>query len=143
MSGPSNPLLKTVARQAGGWLSNYRLFPAFAAAPITAYVALAAAFLSFRADRRRSALLASSAAVAGVITTAGFSLFLFLLPSSSHPDQSLTIWDSSSSQMTLMIMLAAVVVFLPIVIAYTSWVYYVLRGSISEAAIERGEDYYY
>jgi cytochrome bd-type quinol oxidase subunit 2 len=80
---------------------------------------------------------------AAVIATAGFSLYPFLLPSSSNPDQSLTIWDSSSTQMTLMIMLAAVVVFLPIVIAYTGWVYYVLRGSVTEAAIERGDDYHY
>jgi cytochrome d ubiquinol oxidase subunit II len=62
---------------------------------------------------------------------------------SARPYSYHRIWDSSSTQMTLMIMLAAVVVFLPIVIAYTGWVYYVLRGSVTEAAIERGDDYHY
>jgi cytochrome d ubiquinol oxidase subunit II len=96
-----------------------------------------------RIGAQRTAFVASSAAVAGVIATAGFSLFPFLLPSSSHPDQSLTVWDSSSSQTTLTIMLAAVIVFLPIVLAYTSWVFYVLRGPVTEGAIERNEDYHY
>ena len=142
-AGPSNPLLKNVTREAGGWLSNYRRAPMIAAAPIVAYLGATIAALTLRLGALRSAFLASSAAVAGVIATAGFSLFPFLLPSSSHPDHSLVVWDSSSSQMTLTIMLAAVVVFLPIVLAYTSWVFYVLRGPVTEAAIERNEDYDY
>lgn len=142
-AGPSNPLLKTVARETGGWLSNYRRAPIVAAAPITAYLGALIAALAFRLGAQKSAFLASSFAVAGVIATAGFGLFPFLLPSSSHPDQSLTVWDSSSSQTTLTIMLAAVVVLLPIVLAYTSWVFYVLRGPVTEAAIERNEDYHY
>jgi cytochrome bd ubiquinol oxidase subunit II len=142
-AGPSNPLLKAVARETGGWLSNYRRAPVAVAAPIIAYLGALIAALAFRLGAPKSAFLASSAAVAGVIATAGFSLFPFLLPSSSHPDQSLTVWDSSSSQTTLTIMLAAVIVFLPIVLAYTSWVFYVLRGPVTEAAIERNEDYHY
>ena len=142
-AGPSNPLLKNVTREAGGWLSNYRQAPVSAAAPIVAYLGAMIAALTLRLGALRSAFLASSVAVAGVITTAGFSLFPFLLTSSSHPDQSLIVWDSSSSQMTLTIMLAAVVIFLPIVLAYTSWVFYVLRGPVTEAAIERNEDYHY
>ncbi len=70
-------------------------------------------------------------------------MFPFLLPSSTHPSQSLTVWDASSSKATLSLMLIAVIVFLPIVLAYTSWVYYVLRGAVTEAAIRRGDDYYY
>jgi len=70
-------------------------------------------------------------------------MFPFLLPSSTHPSQSLTIWDASSSKGTLSLMLFVVIVFLPIVLAYTSWVYYVLRGPVSEAAVRRGDDYYY
>ena len=93
--------------------------------------------------RRKLALLSSSVAVAGVIATAGFSLFPFLLPSSSHPDHSLTVWDASSSPTTLSLMLVAALFFLPIVLAYTGWVFHVLRGPVTEAAIERGDDYHY
>jgi cytochrome d ubiquinol oxidase subunit II len=142
-SGPSNPLLKSVTREAGAWLSNFRSTPVATAAPIVAYVAAIATALALRFGALKFSFLTSSAAVAGVVATAGFALFPFLLPSSSHPDQSLTVWDSSSSQMTLTLMLAAVVIFLPIIIAYTSWVFYVLRGAVTETAIERKEDYYY
>jgi cytochrome d ubiquinol oxidase subunit II len=142
-AGPSNPLAKTVTREAGVWLDNYRAYPWMIAAPAAAYVGALLAALAFALSGRMTALLFSSLSVAGVATMAGFSMFPFLLPSSSHPSQSLTVWDASSSQATLSLMLLAVIVFLPIVLAYTSWVYYVLRGAVSEAAIRRGDDYYY
>jgi len=53
------------------------------------------------------------------------------MPSSLDPNSSLTVWDASSSQHTLGIMLVVVVVFLPIVLAYTGWVYRVLRGRVT------------
>jgi len=71
-----------------------------------------------------------------VIATAGLSAFPFLLPSSLDPNASLTVWDSSSSRSTLLFMLIAVVVFLPIVLAYTAFVYRVLRGRVTMAYVE-------
>ncbi len=142
-AGPSNPLAKTVTREAGAWFDNYRAYRWMIAAPAAAYAGALVAALAFAFAARRIALLVSSLSVAGMVTMAGFSMFPFLLPSSSHPSQSLTVWDASSSKATLSLMLVAVIVFLPIVLAYTSWVYYVLRGAVSEAAIRRGDDYYY
>ncbi|WP_292528250.1 cytochrome d ubiquinol oxidase subunit II [Methylocystis sp.] len=142
-AGPSNPLAKTVTREAGAWLDNYRAYRWMIAAPAAAYAGALVAALAFAFAARRIALLASSLSVAGVAAMAGFSMFPFLLPSSTQPSQSLTVWDASSSKATLSLMLVAVIVFLPIVLAYTSWVYYVLRGAVSEAAIRRGDDYYY
>ncbi|MBG0799392.1 cytochrome d ubiquinol oxidase subunit II [Methylocystis sp. L43] len=142
-AGPSNPLAKTVTREAGAWLDNYRAYPWMIAAPALAYAGALVAALAFAFSAARIAFLASSLSVAGVATMAGFSMFPFLLPSSTHPSQSLTVWDASSSKATLSLMLIAVIVFLPIVLAYTSWVYYVLRGAVTEAAIRRGDDYYY
>jgi cytochrome d ubiquinol oxidase subunit II len=75
--------------------------------------------------------------VAGTILTAGIALFPFLMPSSTHPDQGLTVWDASSSRGTLFIMLLAVLVLLPVVLAYTAWVYHVLRGRITLEEIWR------
>ncbi len=142
-AGPSNPLWKSVGREAGGWLNTYRHTPSSLAAPIVAYLGALATAFALRKGSPKAALLCSSASVAGVITTAGFTLFPFLLPSSSHPDHSLTVWDASSSQTTLMLMLVAALFFLPIVLAYTGWVFHVLRGPVTEAAIERGDDYHY
>lgn len=55
-------------------------------------------------------------------------MFPFILPSSVDPRSSLTVWDSSSSHLTLFIMLVGAVIFMPIILAYTSWVYRVLWG---------------
>jgi cytochrome d ubiquinol oxidase subunit II len=131
--GPSNPLLKTVARVAGGWWQNYTLHPLFWLAPLTAYLGALIAV----AARKRPLLawVASALVPLGVIATAGLSLFPFLLASSSHPDMSLTVWDASSSKLTLEIMLGCVVIFLPIVLAYTGWAYRVMKGPVKGESI--------
>jgi cytochrome d ubiquinol oxidase subunit II len=59
------------------------------------------------------------------------------MPSSTHPAHGLTVWDASSSAYTLSVMLAAVVILLPVVLAYTAWVYRVLRGRITLEEIRR------
>jgi cytochrome d ubiquinol oxidase subunit II len=84
--------------------------------------------------------LCSALGVMAVIGTMGVSLFPFLLPSSSEPGSSLTVWDASSSQRTLWIMLLATAVLLPIVLAYTAWVYRVLRGRVTAAHVDSHPD---
>lgn len=138
--GASNPLRKSVEAVNGGWTLNFSVYRWMWSAPALAYLATVIAWLALRADRTALAFIASALAVSGVILTAGFSLFPFLLTSSSHAASSLTVWDSSSSRLTLFIMLIAVVVFLPIVLAYTAWVYRVLRGKITLAHVRSGAD---
>ena len=135
-AAPSNPLNKTVVVQAGAWLRNYHRYPSMMIVPALAYAGAILAFVLSLARLRLAAFLASGLAVAGVIATAGLSLFPFLLPSSLDPRSSLTVWDASSSRATLTIMLVATVIFLPIVIAYTGWVYRVMRGPVRAAEIE-------
>jgi cytochrome d ubiquinol oxidase subunit II len=139
-NGPSNPLAKTVAREAGAWRAAYEARPWTLAAPGLAYLGAIAAILASALAAPLASFIASSLATAGVIATAGFTLFPFLLPSSTNPSQSLTLWDASSSRLTLTLMLGAVVVFLPIVLAYTSWIFRVLRGPVTEEAIAADED---
>ncbi len=132
----SNPLGKTVARETGAWLDNYRLYPVSVLAPILGGVGalLAAVFLWMGAAR--TALLASALSLAGIIATVGVSMFPFILPSSLDPASSLTVWDASSSRATLMIMLVATILLLPIVLAYTAYVYRVLRGKVTMRGVE-------
>ena len=127
--GPSNPLLKTVQiTAAGGWMHNYTTMPATILAPAAGLLGALGAALLLRMRRGGLAFLASGASIAGIILTVGFALFPFLLPSSSQPGSSLTAWDASSSHLTLWVMLLATALLLPIVIAYTTWVYRVLKG---------------
>ncbi|WP_413993410.1 cytochrome d ubiquinol oxidase subunit II [Labrys okinawensis] len=129
--GPSNPLLKTVTRVSGGWLTNYGAMPWTIAAPLLAVVGALGAVLLLGVRQHILAFVASALGVAGTIATAGLSVFPFLLPSSLDPNASLTVWDASSSRLTLGIMLFATAIFLPIILVYTAWVYRVLRGRVT------------
>ncbi len=128
--GPTNPLLKTaeIGSVAGGWLRNYSSMPATVLAPIVGLLGSLASAVLLRARRGGLAFIASGASITGIILTVGFAIFPFLLPSSSQPGASLTVWDGSSSHLTLGIMLVATVIFLPIIVAYTTWVYRVMKG---------------
>ena len=136
-AGPSNPLGKTVVTQTGAWLMNYGAHPWMLAAPALGFAGAVAAFFLFRAARPVVTWLATSASVVGIVATAGVSMFPFLLPSSSSLSSSLTVWDASSSRLTLGVMLVAAVVFVPIVLAYTAWVFRVLRGHVTMEEITR------
>jgi cytochrome d ubiquinol oxidase subunit II len=130
-----NPLHKTVQTSSGAWLNNYTKFSWLFLIPTTVFVMTFFTVMFSRLNKPGLAFIASSVSVAGVILTAGFSMFPFLLPSSSDPNSSLTVWDASSSYMTLKVMFWATVIFLPIVIIYTNWVYRVLKGKITVETI--------
>ena len=78
----------------------------------------------------------------GIIGSAGLSLFPFVLPSSLDPNSSLTVWDASSSQLTLFIMLLVTLVFMPIILAYTAWVFTVMRGTVTTKSLGRNPNAY-
>lgn len=140
--GPSNPLMKTVAAEQGAWLLNYAAYPWMWIAPALGFLGALGAALLLKARGEVSALLCSSLSIFGIISTVGLSMFPFILPSSLDPQSSLTAWDTSSSHMTLFIMLVVTIIFLPIILAYTTWVYHVLWGKVDEGTIEHGDHSY-
>jgi cytochrome d ubiquinol oxidase subunit II len=139
-NGVANPLAKTVTKASGAWLDNYTQFRWMLAAPIGAFAG-ALGVLATASRRPLMTLFASGLAVVGVILTAGFSMFPFIMPSVSHPNSSLTIWDSVSSHRTLQLMFWVTVVFLPLIGMYTSWAYYKMRGTVSLTSLrdEQGQ----
>ncbi len=130
-----NPLMKTVAREPGAWLANYRQIPVLWLIPALAYVGAVAAILSARRGRTMTAFVASSLVCAAVILTAGVGLFPFVLPSSIEPSMSLTAWDAVSSRITLEVMLWVTLIFTPLMLAYTAWAYRVMGGKVTRAYI--------
>jgi cytochrome d ubiquinol oxidase subunit II len=141
--GPSNPLIKTVSRQPGQWFANYATHPWMILAPC---IGIAGPLLTlFLTKRRRSGLafIASALGIFGIIATAGVSMFPFLMPSNIAPMASLTVWDASSSQLTLFVMLLAALIFLPIILCYTAVVYAALRGTATASDIERNSSGFY
>ncbi len=143
-NGPSNPLAKHVVMAAGGLLTNYGRFPLAMLAPVVGFAGLIGALLLARGGRRpKLAFVLSSLGIAGIIATAGISAFPFLLPSSIAPGASMMVWDSSSSFITLAVMTGVTVVFLPIILIYTGWVYRVLRGPLSVEEIGKDSKAFY
>ena len=139
LNGQPNPLAKTVVKVPGAWLDNYGRFRWTLAAPLAAFAGAFGVVASAGLRRSSVTLVASAVAVAGVILTAGLSMFPFIMPSSSVPDSSLTAWDAVSSWRTLQIMFWVTVFFVPLIALYTSWVYAKLRGTITLETI-RSED---
>jgi cytochrome d ubiquinol oxidase subunit II len=135
--GVLTPLDKQVEVAAGAWLTKFKSNPVMMLAPASVYLGVLAAIFLCRAGRPGAGFVFSGISLAGVILTAGLTMFPFVMPSSTQPDHSLTLYDATSSHRTLMLMFGAVVLFLPIVLAYTSWVYRVMRGKVTEAQIEK------
>jgi cytochrome d ubiquinol oxidase subunit II len=142
-AGASNPLRATVLAQPGAWLGNFTRHGWMLAAPALGLAGAAAAWLGLRRRGSEIAALAGSAAAAiGIISTVGLSMFPIILPSSINPHSSLLVWNASSSQHTLLLMLVSTVVLLPIVLLYTAWVYRVLWGRVTSAAVATNPDFY-
>jgi len=134
-----NPLDKEVIRQPGAWLANYDKYPATILLPVLAYAGTLAAMLLAVNGATLAAFVSSSIAIVGVIGTAGVSLFPFVMPSSTDLRSGLTVWDSVSSQLTLNIMLWATLIFMPLIIIYTSWAYKVMAGKVTAAYIREND----
>jgi cytochrome d ubiquinol oxidase subunit II len=79
--------------------------------------------------------------VFGIISTVGVSMFPFILPSNIDPNSSLTVWNASSSHLTLFVMLIVTVVLLPIVLAYTAWAFRIMWGRVTTEEVTAGDHY--
>lgn len=132
----SNPLHKTVSTVSGGWMANYSTYPWMIMAPLLGLLAPLLVVLFSRKHNAGLTFVSSALSLAGIILTAGFSMFPFLLPSSRMPDVSLTVWDATSSHMTLSIMFWVALIFVPIVLLYTAWSFYSMRGRVSEQHVQ-------
>ncbi|HIV78650.1 MAG TPA: cytochrome d ubiquinol oxidase subunit II [Candidatus Sphingomonas excrementigallinarum] len=140
--GPSNPLHMTAERAGGAWLANYVTYPWMTALPVLGFVGASLALVGIRGGRESIAFAGSSLAATGIIATVGCSMFPFILPSSIDAHSSLTVWNASSTQKTLGIMLFVTIVFLPIVLAYTAWAYRVMFGRVTAEAVRTNPDFY-
>ena len=141
--GPSNPLLKTVAQVRGHWFANFAVHKWMILAPAIAIVGPLLTFMFTITRRAGLAFIASALGIFGIIATAGVSMFPFLMPSDIMPQASLTVWDATSSQLTLFVMLLATLILLPIVLAYTGFVFRVLRGAVTAKQIESNSANHY
>ncbi len=132
----SNPLTKEVTREAGAWLVNFNNMPMLWAIPLLGVMLPLLTVLMSRAEKGALAFVSSSLTIACVILTAGIAMFPFVMPSSEMLNASLTMWDATSSQLTLTVMTYVAIVFVPIVLLYTAWCYWKMYGRITKEHIE-------
>jgi len=133
----SNPLRKEVAHQAGAWLINFNKYPVLWAVPALGVVLPLLTILLSRLHKDALSFVSSSLTIACVILTAGITMFPFVMPSSTVPNASLTMWDATSSLLTLQVMTVVAAIFVPIVLGYTSWSYYKMFGRLDKHFIEK------
>ena len=112
------------------------------AVPVIAFAGGAVCVLASLRGKSGWAFVGSALMITGIIGTAGCSLFPFLLPSSSMPDASLTIWDATSSQKTLHIMFIVACVFVPLVLSYTLYGFYKMRGRLHTDHLDQAHTIY-
>ena len=136
------PLQQVVSVAAGAWQANFAAHPLLWLLPAAGFVGMAGAALSARAGRSHLGWWLGALAWIGVIGTAGASLFPFLLPSSSDPSVSLTLWNASSSRLTLTWMLGFALVFVPLIVWYTSWAFWVMRGKVGADSVAADDHAY-
>ncbi|MEI4551673.1 cytochrome d ubiquinol oxidase subunit II [Pseudoalteromonas spongiae] len=138
----SNPLTKTVEVVSGAWLNNYSTYSWMLVAPVLGiFAGLGSAWFS-KQQRGGWAFLMSSLMMAGIILTAGAAMFPFLMPSSTMPNASLTVWDATSSYLTLKTMFIVACIFVPIVLSYTAYSFYVMRGRIKAQDLDKPHTIY-
>jgi cytochrome bd ubiquinol oxidase subunit II len=139
----SNPLRGAAAvRAPGAWLDNYGRHGWMVIAPVLGFAGAGLALIGLRYDKAWAAFGGSSASTVGIIATVGLSMFPFILPSSLDPRSSLTVWNASSTHLTLFVMLIVTAIFLPLILLYTAWVYKVLWGRSTTGALATNPDLY-
>lgn len=127
---------KSVSVVENGLFLHYINYPVTVVVPALAGLGmLCAGFFAFKGNAVKG-IIASSVGIAFTIITAGAALFPFILPSSKDVNSSLTIWDATSSHFTLQVMLYAVIVFVPLALAYTIWAYYRMWGKASVGTVK-------
>ena len=142
-AGPANPLAKTVEVQAGAWFANYSALPVLWLVPALGVIGGLGGVAMIRASKAGLAIVLSSISMLGIILTPLVSMFPFIMPSSSQPNAGLTIWDCTSSPLTLEIMFFVTLIFLPLVLIYTGWAYKVMSGKLTGEYIEKNSHHLY
>lgn len=87
------------------------------------------------------AWFSSSIVIVGSVFFGIIGLYPDMLPSNISTDFSITAFNASSSPLTLKIMLVVVILFIPAIIAYQAWAYYLFRGKVTKEDLAYEESY--
>lgn len=106
---------------------------------VIAALALVASVVWNWIDMDGKAFAAGAVTIVFAVLTLWLALFPYVMPSTIDESYSLTIQNASSTEYTLTIMSWAALIFLPLVLAYQGWTYWVFRKRVTRARIEHAE----
>jgi cytochrome d ubiquinol oxidase subunit II len=113
-----------------GWTLALRGNPAAIATTVVAALALVGALVANRLGREGWAFVGTAVMIGLAVTTLFVALYPNVMPSSTDPAYSLTIENASSTEYTLTIMTVVAILFVPLVLAYQGWSYWVFRKRV-------------
>ncbi len=99
--------------------------------PLASVATLLAAGLLIRRGREGWAFIMMALSIAATFVTMFAILFPRVMISTLNPAWSLTIYNASSSPYTLQIMTVVALVFVPLVLVYQGWTYWVFRRRVT------------
>ncbi len=111
--------------------NNYFKYPIFWIAPIILIAGLILYFKNLINQNYDKVIYGSTLVSLGTVLTIALASYPVLIRSTIDPKYNLTIWNSASSHLTLTVMLIATLIFMPMVITYTIYVYRVFKGKVS------------
>jgi len=112
--------------------ANFFDYPLLWIAPILKILGLVLYFKYLVLDKKYNKVIyGSTITILGTVLTIALASYPVFIRSSLDEKYNLTIFNSASSNLTLTVMLISTVIFLPIVIWYTAYVYKVFKGKVS------------
>lgn len=118
-------------------LKHFDDYPLLWLIPLINVAAIVNIYRAIRSKKTFYAFLSSSFSIAALVALFSAALYPNLLPAANNPAYNITIFNASSSPLTQKIGLIIVAIGMPLVLAYTTLIYYTFRGKV-----ELGEDSY-
>lgn len=113
-----------------GVTDKFKAYPVFFILPVLAFLAVANVPRLVSKKKYASALIFSSLTMSFLLMLVAFQLYPVLLPSTIHPDYSVTIYNAASSQKSLGIMLTIVLIGAPLLAGYFLFLYKTFHGKV-------------
>jgi cytochrome d ubiquinol oxidase subunit II len=111
-------------------VANFERWPWAAAIVVVNVLAIANIPRAVYADRPAEAFLSSCVTILALVALFSMALWPNLVAARNHPEYSLTVYRAASGDKTLGIMLIIALIGMPLVIAYTTLVYWTFRRRV-------------
>ncbi|QJC29948.1 cytochrome d ubiquinol oxidase subunit II [Enterobacteriaceae endosymbiont of Plateumaris sericea] len=134
---------KEILYSYGFWFSNFQKHYYLLIIPLLCLILPIFTIIFSRYKKKLMTFICSSLTIIFIVCTIGITMFPLIIPSNIMPSHSLTMWNATSSKLTLSIMLYAAIIFIPIILSYTFWCYKKMFFSLTREEIKNNTNNYY